>query len=213
MTRANLLAAAAEVFAERGYHAATLDQVADAAGFSKGAVYSNFASKDDLFLALIQERSEAIVTEYAELVETEQLDPAAQISAFADVYLRRDADLTKEWALQAEFDLWALRNPDVQQRLVEGSRAVRALVADLVQRHFDEQDTDPPLPATEIASLYIAIFQGLWQQKAFEPDAVPDDLAARAVLLVGRALDAEATPKRRRSSAPRQTGGRRKERP
>jgi AcrR family transcriptional regulator len=209
MTRAHLLAAAAEVFAERGYHAATLDQIADAAGFSKGAVYSNFASKDELFLALIQERSKSIVQEYFQIDAADYPDAAAHIAALADVYLRLDADLTQEWALQAEFDLWALRNPDVHQRLVEGSRAVRELVAGLLQRHFDERGADPPLPPAEMASLFLAIFQGLWQQKAMDPDAVADDLAARGVVLLGRALDAEATPKKKRTSA-RQRAARKK---
>ena len=54
LTREHLLAAAAQVFAERGFHGATLDEVARVAGFTKGAVYSNFASKDDLFLALFK---------------------------------------------------------------------------------------------------------------------------------------------------------------
>jgi AcrR family transcriptional regulator len=212
MTRSHLLAAAAEVFAERGFHAATLDQIADAAGFSKGAVYSNFASKDDLFLALIQERSESMVQEYGQVDEAQYPDAASLISALADVYLRRDADLSQEWALAAEFDLWALRNPEVRERLAEGSRGVRDLVAGLVQRHFDERNAEPPLPPAEIASLYIAIFQGLWQQKALDPDAVADDLAARAVVILSGALDAAGTPKRRRSSAG-EAGGRRQKRP
>src|SRR5215470_19221034 len=54
--RALLLAAARRVFLERGYFAATLDQIADEAGFSKGAVYSRFASKADMFLALLEDR-------------------------------------------------------------------------------------------------------------------------------------------------------------
>ena len=53
-TREHLLAAAAEVFAERGFHGASLDEVAAVAGFTKGAVYSNFKNKEDLFLALFQ---------------------------------------------------------------------------------------------------------------------------------------------------------------
>ena len=54
-TREHLLAAAAEVFAERGFHGASLDEVAAVAGFTKGAVYSNFKNKEDLFLALLKE--------------------------------------------------------------------------------------------------------------------------------------------------------------
>jgi AcrR family transcriptional regulator len=200
LTRAHLLAAAAEVFAERGYHAATLDQIAEVAGFSKGAVYSNFASKDDLFLALIKERSESLVRDYGEVEAADHLDPAELISALADVYLRRGTDLTRDWALFTEFDLWALRNPDVQSRLVEGSRAMRDLVTDLVRRHCEQVGIEPPLPPEDIASLYIAIFQGLWQQKALDPEAVPDDLAARAIVLVASAVDAEGATKPRPSA-------------
>src|SRR5205807_5377103 len=119
MTRAHLLAAASEVFAERGFHSATLDEIADAAGFSKGAVYSNFANKEELFLALIQEQGESIVRDYAAFEEAEYPHAAAQVAALADVYLRRDADLTKDWALLTEFNLYALRNPELRARLVE----------------------------------------------------------------------------------------------
>jgi len=64
MTRDHLLAAAAEVFAQRGYHSATIDEVAEAAGFTKGAVYSNFSSKEDLFLALAQRRQEQLISAF-----------------------------------------------------------------------------------------------------------------------------------------------------
>src|SRR3989442_7049509 len=62
-TRAALLEAAGDVFAKRGYHAASLDQVAEAAGFSKGPAYSNFPGKDDLFIALIDEHGRALLNE------------------------------------------------------------------------------------------------------------------------------------------------------
>ena len=76
-TREQLLDAAATVFAERGFHAATLDEIGQTAGFSKGAVYSNFASKDDLFVALINARGTAMVEAYADLgVDTEAEAPA-----------------------------------------------------------------------------------------------------------------------------------------
>ena len=58
MTRQHLLDAAAIVFARKGFHGATLDEVAKLAGFTKGAVYSNFKSKDDLFLALLEQKSD-----------------------------------------------------------------------------------------------------------------------------------------------------------
>src|SRR4029453_6308711 len=67
-TRARLLEAAGQVFARRGFHAATLDEVAEAAGYTKGAVYANFANKDGLFLALLDQRVAA------QLQQVEALD-------------------------------------------------------------------------------------------------------------------------------------------
>ena len=205
LTRAHLLAAAAEVFAERGFHGATLDQIADAAGFSKGAVYSNFASKDELFLALNQRQGEEMVQAYAEATaDAEDQTPAERIATMADVYMRLQADLTQTWALATEFDLYALRNPEVLEGLRAASRAVHEHVVDLVRSHFEKAGIDPPLPVEDVATLYIAIFSGLWRQRALDPDAVPDELAAAAVDLVGRAADAFGTPaKRKRRAASR----------
>jgi len=65
LTRSRVITAAGEVFAERGFHAASLEDVADRAGYSIGAVYSNFRSKDDLFLSLMTERLRAFDLELA----------------------------------------------------------------------------------------------------------------------------------------------------
>ena len=202
LTRSNLLAAAAEVFAKRGFHGATLDQIADAAGFSKGAVYSNFASKDELFLALNQRQGEEMVDAYAEATaDAEDQTPAERIAAMADVYMRLQADLTQTWALATEFDLYALRNPEVLEGLRAANRAVHEHVVDLVRGHFEKAGIDPPLPVEDVATLYIAIFSGLWHLRALDPDSVPDELAAAAVELVGRAADAFGTPARRKRRA------------
>ena len=94
LTRAHLLAAAAEVFAERGFQRATLDQIADAAGFSKGAVYSNFASKDELFLALNQRQGEEMVNAYAEATaDAEDQTPAENPSAANEKRARTSSGL------------------------------------------------------------------------------------------------------------------------
>ncbi|HEV3352745.1 MAG TPA: TetR/AcrR family transcriptional regulator [Acidimicrobiales bacterium] len=201
LTRSHLLAAAAQVFAEKGFHAATLDQIADAAGFSKGAVYSNFASKDELFLALIRQQGDSMVDAYAEVGDGEGQTASEHIAALADVYLRLQTDLTQSWALTTEFDLYALRNPGVLEGLRAGNRAVHEHVVDLLRAHFDADGVDPPLPVEDLASLYIAIFSGLWHQKALDPDSVPDELAAVAVDLVARAANTFGTAKKRRRRA------------
>src|SRR5580765_6777154 len=69
MTREHLLDAAAIVFARDGYHGASLDDVAAAAGFTKGAVYSNFKNKEDLFLALLEDRTDRQLAVVSDVLE------------------------------------------------------------------------------------------------------------------------------------------------
>src|SRR5216683_2872866 len=78
MTRQHLLDAAAIVFARDGFHGSTLDEVAATAGFSKGAVYSNFKSKDDLFLELLHDRFDRQFAVVGEALETGSHDQAEQ---------------------------------------------------------------------------------------------------------------------------------------
>src|ERR1700674_3832781 len=87
-TRDHLLAAAAEVFAERGFHGATLDEVAAVAGFTKGAVYSNFKNKEDLFLALFQANYDREMDGIRGVLADSEVPPEARISEF--VALIRD---------------------------------------------------------------------------------------------------------------------------
>src|SRR5712691_3898321 len=87
LTRQQLRDAAAVVFSARGYHAASLDEIADAAGFTKGAVYSNFASKEDLFLALIRERQTQMLEAFFAAAEADAHDETAP-PTITDVFRR-----------------------------------------------------------------------------------------------------------------------------
>src|SRR5688572_27566323 len=107
-TRARLLDAAGQVFARRGFHAATVDEIADAAGYTKGAVYSNFANKDQLFLALLDQRLAA---------QLEQVEALYAIASSEELRAAMRAQTEQEFAaardfgvLQVEFWLYAMRN-------------------------------------------------------------------------------------------------------
>ncbi len=195
LTRDHLLAAAADVFARRGYHATTLDEIAEAAGFSKGAVYSNFASKEDLFLALMRRRGEQLVTEFAAAAKSAQ-DPDETVAALRAVYSAEE-DREQAWALSTEFTLYALRNAAVHEELVAASPATHGFVVDLVERHLEEAGIVPPLDADQIARIYTALFLGLWQQQAIDAEAVHDDLFAAAVVFLQQAVEAMGTPRER----------------
>src|SRR5471032_739723 len=85
MTRQHLLDAAAIVFARDGFHGATLDDVAATAGFTKGAVYSNFKSKDDLFLALLDDRIDRQFSITSEILDDSSPVPSEQLQRVRDM--------------------------------------------------------------------------------------------------------------------------------
>jgi AcrR family transcriptional regulator len=190
-TRSHLLHAAGEVFARRGYHGASLDEVAAEAGFSKGAVYSNFESKEDLFLALVNERSEQLVRQFGAAAEGHRTG-AALIEALSSVYVGLGSE-EREWVLWTEFSLYALRNPELRKKLVTDGRAGRELVIELVEQHCREAGVTPPLPAESIGTIYIALFRGLWEQRVLDPETVPDHLFASAVVFVRDAIETLGT--------------------
>jgi len=145
--RQRLLEAASQLFSQRGIHATTLDDVARAAGFSKGAVYSNFASKSDLVITLLTQETEGALgaleammlpgTPLAEL-------PAAVREAFAP-YAQITAD---DFTLMSEFRAQALSDPAVMAVFVDRRRAVldrlTGLVDVVLQGHAVEVTGLPP---------------------------------------------------------------------
>jgi AcrR family transcriptional regulator len=194
MTREHLLAAAADVFAVHGYHGATLDQIAEAAGFTKGAVYSNFSSKADLFLALSAERERRLIEAFAAAAPVDAT-PAELIAGLRTVYAGADAEeRDRNWRLWHEFMLFSLRDPAAHGKLIEQQRAGFALVVDLAQRQCDVLGVEPPVPVELLARIYVALFNGLWQQQAVDPDAVDDETFPAALVFVNQAIAALGSP-------------------
>ena len=188
-TRARLLAAAGEVFARRGFHAATVDEVADAAGYTKGAVYSNFATKDELFLALLDERIAAQLEQTQALYaveSSEELLAAMRGRTEREFAAARDFGL-----LMVEFSLHAMRNPAAQAGLAERYRQLRGRLGELITRRYARRHASPPMPAEHLAALALATDAGLFLQYAAEPGALPWELHADAML---RLLDPPDRP-------------------
>jgi AcrR family transcriptional regulator len=162
-TRQELIDAAAIVFAKHGYHGASVDQVAEAAGFTKGAVYSNFRSKEELFLELLEQQLDRSVELLEQVVE--QVPAEQRAAAFAE----RAATLPileGEWfLLEAEFLLYAARNedPSVRERVATRQQHTRARITALVQRHLDDIGAGDAVDAGDIARLLMATADGLTQ--------------------------------------------------
>ncbi len=189
MTRRHLLAAAAQVFARKGFHGATIDDVAAAAGFTKGAVYSNFKNKEELFLALIDERSEQQMA-----VVRAALDEASSLSVEErfDYYTRLTADTLwadPEWQLLfLEFSLYAARNPRARQRLAERYRLDHDVLVPMIEAELARMGAVPPLPVDQLASIFLALFNGIWLRNAIDPDSADDTLVGAAVQFVSEAI-------------------------
>ncbi len=173
-TRTYLLDAAAAVFAARGFHGASLDEIAEAAGFTKGALYSNFGSKAELFLAMADRREQARFSELLRAAQS-QSDPARRQAAMREAY-RRVAPKEAEWALWQEFELHALRKPELRERLAQRERAQFAVVVDVLREHLEASGVSPPIPAEALGHLFIGIFDRLARARSVDPELVPEAL-------------------------------------
>jgi AcrR family transcriptional regulator len=175
--RTRVLAAAASVVAERGLAAATLDQVAAAAGFTKGAVYSNFASKDELFLALLEDQARDRVTRVETALAGAPDVPAALAAVGAEL---AGADPAGQLLL-VEFWQRAVRDPQVRAAFVASRRALRARVEEVVAGFLRTRPAAPGWDAARIALVVVALANGLALEALPDPGAVPQDLAAQVL--------------------------------
>lgn len=198
-TRASLLEAAAEVFAARGFQAASVDEVADAAGFTKGAVYSHFESKEDLFLAMLDERFAGRIEELRSVLGDDH-DPSEQAREAGEGFMAF-VDADPRWTpLFFEFWAHAVRNPDVAAKLVPRYRALRAAVAELLEHRAVELGKDPVLPPGDVAAMTFAMANGMALEHTLEPEAVPAELYGTMLEVFFRGLAAMAEERSATSS-------------
>jgi len=167
-TRERLLDAAAQVFAERGFEAASLDQVAAAAGYTKGAVYSNFAGKTDLVIALLQRRIEVQSAQFDQRfagratgeIAREMLEPADVISDSDRQFL----------VLAVEFWLHAMRDEQARNLIAQQYELARGVVARfLAESGYDAAVAEPHLAPRDLAIVIEALGTGLAMQALLDP--------------------------------------------
>jgi AcrR family transcriptional regulator len=150
-TRAALLDAAAEVFARRGLDGATLEEIAETAGFTRGAVYHHFASKEDLFLAVIARHDEELLAGFGpEVLGSLPPDPAATIARWREVH----ATDRREVALRLELHSQALRNETLRARLVEVDEAAVAATAARLREIGSRSGVRWRYPVRQVAEVF-----------------------------------------------------------
>jgi AcrR family transcriptional regulator len=166
-TRELLIGTARRLFLRDGYYATSLDRVADEAGFSKGAVYSNFRNKDELCLAVIDAlRMEHAAEIAAALAVDGDLEARlAALEAWAD---RTLGDVG--WSvLEIEFASQARRDPWLREQLAIRSRQIRDVIASVLGEHADDYGIKLPRPASELATALLSLGIGLGLQRAIDP--------------------------------------------
>jgi AcrR family transcriptional regulator len=195
VTQRRLLDAAREVFGRRGYGNASLEEIAEEAGFSRGALYHHFESKEALFLALLDERLTERVNEIERVFEAGETSKEATIEQARQA--ANDAvdvfGQNREWrALYLEFVAHADRNPEFRRQLAERMRACRDGLTELVRRRAAEIGLELPVPPEQLALTIEALGQGLGMEEMLDPDGVPEDLFGTMLgyLLRGIAADA-----------------------
>jgi len=171
------MSSAAAVFSDRGMEKASIDEVAEHAGFTKGAFYANFESKEQLFLAMLEENFAARLEEIDRALSTEEKPEAQARQAGLDFH--RFLEFSEEWErLFFEFAAYASRNDEFRVELVARYRMLRERVAEMMDRRAREIDVEPPLPMAELALMTFVMANGVALERLLEPEAVADDLYA-----------------------------------
>jgi AcrR family transcriptional regulator len=196
-TRELVFAAAARVFAQRGFHATSLDAIAEEAGFSRGAVYYNFADKEELFLELLDrrcaERAQDLRAVFADTPE----DDVAATSRQAQLAAQNALDAMTgdpEWrALYLEFLAHAARDPAFRRRFSKRSQEMRGALEDVVVQRTQPVAGALGMEPEQLAVVIDALGTGLWAHHMLHgPRAVPPDLFSRALALIVDGIAARA---------------------
>lgn len=184
--RRRILAAATEVFLERGFQGASVEEIAAAAGFSKGAVYSNFEDKDALFLALADEEFAWRLDQLRAALEEAPADPHAGAEAAGRSMMRALAAHQDMHVLFSEFRVHADRSPGTRRRFADRRREVRRTLAETVAAYAERAGVELALPADHIATVLLALTNGLALERLGQAEAVPDELFGEVIGLLFR---------------------------
>jgi len=173
-TRAGLMRSAARVFGRRGLERASIEEIAEDAGFTKGAFYANFASKEEIFLAMLDARFAERLAEIERVTESdaEPQEQAKRAGADFERFLRADP----EWQrLFFEFAAYAARNEPFRKELVRRYRMLQERIADAYRRRVARLGIESPLPVEQVAAMTFAMANGVAFEMLLDPEALPAD--------------------------------------
>jgi AcrR family transcriptional regulator len=175
-TRQRLLDAALAIFMKKGFVAASVEDVAAAAGYTRGAFYSNFASKPELFLELLKREHDAIMSRMRSIFEdgdASRADMEARVVQYYSQIYREN----KCFLLWIEAKLHASRDSEFRARFNAFMRELRQTTTDYISAFSERVGTPLPMPADQLALGLIALCDGMQFFYSSDPQTVPDALA------------------------------------
>ena len=172
-TRARLLDGALEVFAERGFHGASVEDICDRAGFTRGAFYSNFGSKDELVLALFQATTDRLLEQIAALLPELANQPGTLLDAVLGLLDEASPDQRQWHLISTEFTLHALRHPEAARALNRQRAMFRDSLTKLVEEMSAASGLTFSVPPEQFVRMVIALHEGARSQSLLEPRKVP----------------------------------------
>lgn len=184
-TRKALLEAAAAVFAQHGFNGASIDAVAEAAGYTKGAVYSHFSNKEELYLALLDAHLSAEGPGALALLESGA--PIASFAAEIEQSLPEELEKMRDWGrLTYEFILHAMRDEKVRLRLADRFVRARNDYATSLEKRYTASGETPPMDIEKLATALLAFENGLSLIGFVSPELISGGVYSEAL---GQLLD------------------------
>jgi AcrR family transcriptional regulator len=180
--RGRILRAARAVFGARGFHGATIEEIADEAGLSNGAIYYNFGSKGDLFLALLEERMEERLQHMRRTLTGGGQSDSSGLGLEKEARdATRSLKESREWRLLLfEFVAHAARTPSLRPKLRAHKRRYRVGMAEVLE----QRGAPGSIPGEQLALAATALANGLALEEASDPGAVPDELLGDLLALL-----------------------------
>lgn len=168
-TRAALVRSACKLICELGMQGASIDRIAAEAGYTKGAFYVHFASKEDMFLTLLDEHFDAELARLDAVLQGAG-EPAVEARRAAEGFLARiEAD--PEWRrLYQELANHAARNESFRERFADRQRALRVRMAEVFERWAADLGAKPSLPAADVAAMTMCMADGYLLNRIIDPE-------------------------------------------
>lgn len=172
-TRQSLIDAAAQIVGEKGFHETSLEAVAAKAGMSRGAIYGNFKNREDLFLAVVQQRWEPIVPKFKPGATFRE-----QMRAIGEAVVAAAPVRQKSAVGAVSFQLFALTHPRMRQRIAKQNAEIYRHMAAGLARFISARDL--PMPAERFIRVLHALTDGLLFTRFLTPDLITDEVILSA---------------------------------